>query len=139
VGRSYHDSDDKVILHFGHPANAADRRAITALVNRYYAAAAAEDGATACALSFSILAESLPEDFGHAPGPLFLRGANTCTAVLTRIFTHNHAQFVELFKMTGARVEGNEGRVLLGSTTKPASFNEVKRERGVWKIDRARG
>jgi hypothetical protein len=135
VDRSYHDGDDARFVHFGHAARAADRRAITALVERYYAAAAAGDGATACALTYSILAESLPQDYGSAPGPAYLRGAKTCAAVLSGLFKHLHANVSAPRTVTGVRVGRKRRLVILGSPILPESMAEVRPERGVWKMD----
>jgi hypothetical protein len=131
----YYDSDDSSILTYGHAASVADRRAITALVERYYAAAAAEDGAKACSMITSTFATAIPEDYGQAPGPAYLRGAGTCQAVMSRLLKHVHRQLPAAIKVTEVRVGGNQARALLGSRTTPASFILVERERGTWKID----
>src|SRR5665213_1011485 len=47
-----HDKDDFGIVYFGQPATASEARFIASLVKRYYAAAAASDGARACALMY---------------------------------------------------------------------------------------
>jgi hypothetical protein len=136
--RGYYDSDDGVIRSFGRAANAAEKREITALVKRYYAAAAASDGAKACPLIYSTLEEAIPEDYGQPPGPAYARG-KTCAVVMSKFFAHAHSQLVGTFKVTGVRVEGREVRALLGSKTVPASFISVRRERGAWKIDELLG
>src|SRR5258705_4632253 len=60
----YYDGDDNRIRAWGHAPSAADRGTIAALVNRYFAAAAAGDGAKACPLMYSILEEAIAEDYG---------------------------------------------------------------------------
>jgi hypothetical protein len=130
------DGDDASVRDYGHAAGAADARAITALVTRYYAAAAAGDGASACALTYALVAESLPEEYGQPPGPLYLRGASTCKAVLTIVFEHFHAQLSEPVAVTAVRVDGQRGEALLGFRALPAGVIEVRREHGAWKIDR---
>jgi hypothetical protein len=131
----YHDSDDSSILAYGHAAGAAKKRAIAAAVKRYYMAAAAGDGATACSMLVSSIARAAPEDYGQAPGPAYLRGAKTCAAVMSLLFKHDHSQLTGMIAVTGVRVEGNQARALLGSTTMPAGYISVERERGAWKID----
>jgi hypothetical protein len=131
-----YDSDDDSIPYFGRPAGVSDRSAITALVRRYYAAAASEDGAEACTLLYFILAESTPEQYGRAPGPRYLQGADTCQAVLSRVFAHFHAQLTEPPHVTAVRVSGDRGDALLAWTTLRAGFIEVRREGRAWKIDR---
>jgi hypothetical protein len=108
-----------------------------ALVGHYYAAAAAEDGAGACALTYFILVETLPEDYGGPPGPQYLRGATTCQAVLSRVFAHFHARLTRPMTVTGVRVDGALAYAVLGSTTMAPGYMEARRERGAWKIDRA--
>jgi hypothetical protein len=131
----YHDKDDNSIVDSGHAASAADKQVVTALVKRYYATAAAGDGTMACSMIVSSLARATPEDYGQAPGPYYLRGAKTCAAVMSLLFKHFHGQLTGAIEVTGVRVEGNQARVLLGSTTMPAGYISVERERGAWKID----
>jgi hypothetical protein len=136
AGKGYHDGDDGAVLGFGHAANASDRRAIASVVKRYYAAAATGDGGTACKLSFSLLAESLVEDYAHTPGPLYLRGLKTCPQILTKLFSHIHAQLTEPVAVTGVRVSGRRAYAILGWRSIPAGKTELRSENGVWKIDR---
>lgn len=48
------DGDDYAILDFGHPADAAEKGKIAALVRRYYEVAVAEDGAKACSMLYPV-------------------------------------------------------------------------------------
>src|SRR3981081_2539322 len=57
-----HNDDDEKVLYYGHAANAADRQSSIALVTRYLAAAAAEDGAAGCRMLAPVIAESIVED-----------------------------------------------------------------------------
>jgi hypothetical protein len=132
--KGYYDGDDGAIRSYGHAASAADRRTIAALVKRYYAAAAASDGAKACPLIYSTQEEAIPEDYGRPPGPAYARG-KTCAVVMSKMFAHAHNKLAGGFEVTGVRVEGREARALLGSRTVPARFVVVTRERGAWKID----
>jgi hypothetical protein len=126
---SHYDGDD----YFGQAASAADKRAVAALVKRYYTAAAAGDGAAACSLVYAIVAEAVPEEFNSSA----LRG-KTCAVVATKLFKQRHQQLAtDLAKLqvTGVRVKGRRGWVLL-------SFGEmferrmlVHREGGAWKIE----
>jgi hypothetical protein len=75
----------------GHPATATDRAAIAALTRRYYAAAAARDGARACSMLYSPLSESIAENYGTAGGPEYDRGTTTCAAAATGVFHHYRA------------------------------------------------
>jgi hypothetical protein len=132
---SYHDSDDHSIVSFGHPASAAGRQAVTAVVKRYQAVAAAADGAAACSLMYSRFAAVVPEDYGQAPGPAYLRGDTTCSAVMSALFKHSHGELTRTFDVSEVRVARNQGFALLGSGTAPASYLDVRRERGIWKVD----
>jgi hypothetical protein len=133
--KASYDSDDNPILNYGHAAGAADARAITALVQRYYAAAAAQDGATACALTRTIVAETLPEDYGQPPGPVYLQGASTCPALLSIVFKHFHAKLTVPVEVTGVRVSGDRADALVDFKTLQAGVIKVRREHGAWKID----
>jgi hypothetical protein len=120
---------------FGHVADAADRRAVTALVGSYYAAAAAQQGERACGMLFFALAESVAEKYGRAPGPRYLNGAYTCQAVLSRVFEHFHAQLQRRPTVALVRVNNNQARALLEWSTLPAGYVEAKREGATWKLD----
>ncbi len=133
---SYHDSDDRQIVEFGHEAQAGDRRTIAQLVERYYAIAAARDGAAACALLPHPLAASAVEDFGSASAasPAYLRHASTCSAVLAGMFAHEHSQVLGVH-VTDVRVEGAEALALLGSDQAPASSIALSRVHGRWRLE----
>jgi hypothetical protein len=131
----YHDSDDFAILDSGHPADAADRQAVTIAVKRYYAAAAAQDATEACRLMDPAYASALPEDYGGGPGPAYLRGAKTCAAVLSLVFKRAHRQLQSTIEVTGVRVNGGHALALLGSATMPASYANLERKQGTWRID----
>jgi hypothetical protein len=131
--KGFHDSDDYAIEAFGHAAGTADRQTVTRLVKRYYAAAGRGDGAAACLVIYSTLAATIPEDYGQSPGPSYARG-KTCAVVMSKLFKHAHSQMVAPVQVTGVRVKGKEGYVLLGSTSIPAGYIAVKREGRTWKI-----
>lgn len=124
-----------VIAEFGRPADALDRSEIAALVSGYYAAAGAEQGAKACGMLFFAVAESLAEKYGRAPGPLYLNGAKTCQAVLTRVFEHFHAQLSMRPTVTLVHVSGNRARALLAWKALPAGYVEARREGTAWKLE----
>jgi hypothetical protein len=131
------DSDTTRI--FGHAADVRDVRAVTALVKRYYAVAAAEDGAAACGMMYSILAEAVAEDYGGGAGVASLRGA-TCAQVMSKLFEQMHARLSAdsaTLKVAAVRVLGRRGSVLMSfEGRRPVHYLEVRRELGAWKIDR---
>jgi hypothetical protein len=138
VGAPYDDKNNNRDLNFGRAANASDRRAVTALVKRYYAAALAEDGTGACSMIYSTLAEAVPEDYGQVPGPLYMRGAKTCPAALVLMFKHFHMQLaaeVPKLVVTRVRLIERHGFAFLGFGTLPERKIDIAREGHAWKID----
>jgi hypothetical protein len=124
-------------LNFGHAAGEPDRKMIATLVKRYYAAALAGDGAKACSMMYSTLAEATPEDYAVPGGPEYLQGAKTCQAVTSRLFRHFHAQLkVEVPKLQVSRVllKERQGMVLLSFAALPRREIPVNREEHAWKI-----
>lgn len=115
-GAGAFDSDDTTTRHFGHIASPADAAQIAALVRRYYADEAHENGAAACELLASTYAESVPEDYGTSPpGPAWAQG-KTCAEVLDRTFARYHDEIVQRMprlKLERIRTIGREGVVLL--------------------------
>jgi hypothetical protein len=129
--------DNNTILHYGHPAGAADDRAIRDLVNRYYAAAFTSDGAKACSLLYSTLAEAVPEDYGQSPpAPAYMRGT-TCQAVMTLFFKHEHRRLAAMLpklKIARVRLEEHHGLVVLSFGKLPERQIRVAREGHLWKV-----
>jgi hypothetical protein len=114
--RSGVDDDAITIRSYGYAAGPAERFLIVALVRRYFAAAAVDDGARACRMIDKGLAKAVPLDYGKL-GPSYLHGGKTCAAVLARLFKHDRRRLVaeaRQLKVTGVRLEGGEGFVLLG-------------------------
>jgi hypothetical protein len=134
---SYYDTDDNSVRDYGHAADAADRRTITTLVKHYFAAAASENGASACSMIVSIMAKAASENLGGSAGPVYARG-NTCAVVLSKLFYHYHRQLAahdaEL-KVTGVRVDHAKGIAVLGYETLPGRQLHVLREGNTWKVD----
>jgi len=128
------DTDDAPVAGFGRPANASQQSTIVGLVERYLAAVHADAGASACTMIYSLIVESIPEDYGQAPGPAYARGS-TCAVVMTKLFRHAHSPPASAVRVVGVRVWGHKGYALLASAAMPASYIAVKRERSVWKIN----
>lgn len=135
---SYYDKDDKAILDHGRPASAGEQHEIEALVKRYYAAAASENGAKACEMLYSTYAESVPEDYGTSPpGPAYARGS-TCAAVLTHVFSHKHdevASKLHVLHVARVRVLHRLGLAVLSFKGIPPSEMGVAREGKRWKVE----
>ncbi len=130
------DTNNNTMLDFGRAAGASDKRAITALLKRYYRAAAAENGAAACSMLYSTLAEGVPEDYGSYNGPTYMRGS-TCPAVMTLLFKHYHRLLeIEVPKLKIAQVDLQErhGLAVLSFGTLPEREIQVEREGHVWRV-----
>jgi hypothetical protein len=127
------DADDKATLAYGRRPSAATRRAIASVVERYYAAAAAKDGAAGCPLLLASLARSVSEDFTQGDGALY-RGVRTCAAVLSFFFRHYRALIADAVTVADVRVEGDMAQVVLGSRTVPAAKTFLSRQNGSWKL-----
>jgi hypothetical protein len=132
-GSSRYDADDSPVLRFGYAASLAEVRAIASLVRRYYGDGAAGDGASACSLLYSLLRESVVEEYAQSPG---LRG-KTCAEVLSKLFKRRHRELagdVAALKLTIVRVGGDSGLALVrfGATRERRVL--VRRERGAWKM-----
>jgi hypothetical protein len=131
------DTRNNRIPNFGHAADTSDLRAITSLVKRYYAAALTEDGAKACSLLYSTLAEAIPEDYSGTPGVSYMHGAKTCAEAMTLLFKHYHPQLVlEVPKLQVhlVRLEQNHGVGLLSFGRLPERETSFLREGHVWKM-----
>jgi hypothetical protein len=140
---NHKDEDDHGARNYGHAASAADRRAIAALVKRYYATGVAGDGAAACALIYSGLAkspnlgEAAEAAYPPAPGVPPLRG-ESCARIMSLLFKEDHQRLaadIEGIEVTSVRVKGSRGLALLGFRTAPERQIPVRRERGTWKIE----
>jgi hypothetical protein len=129
------DNDNNHV--FGHPAAAAEVSEITALVKRYYAAAAASDGAAGCSLLYSTFAEGVAEDYGQLAGLSQAQGA-TCAEVMSKLFERRHRQLSAdnaTLKVVAVRVLGKRGSVMLDFGGTHGRYLEVHGELGRWKVD----
>jgi hypothetical protein len=128
------DADDGPVRYFGHAAGPAEARAIIAVVKRYYVAAAARDGAEGCRLLYSLLAETLVDEYGHVASV----SGSTCAAVLTKLFDNNHREAVRnLAKFHPFSIRAGSEHGLALYRIEPTTIRRmiVRREHGLWKID----
>jgi hypothetical protein len=130
----YHDSDDGPILNFGRAASVGEKQAIMPLVKRFYTAAVHGDGAAACSIMLPSLARSVAGAYGQSSGPSYLRGGESCAAIMSLLFAHFRAKLAGEIGVTNVLVKGNMAFVLIGSMTMPASYLPVEREDGHWWI-----
>lgn len=129
----YRDADDASVLARGRAAGAAEAATLAGVAERYFAAAAARDGAAACALLIPSVASAVPEGYGRPPGPDYLRGG-TCAAVMTRLFEHYHAKYAGAGRATSERLVGAQAFVFVGSRTMPALYLTLEREGQAWRV-----
>lgn len=132
--RGYYDRDDGALRGFGQAASEGDKRALVALVDRYYTAASAGDGSAACSIIAPALAASIPQSYGGITAPPYTRGAKTCAEVMSLLFRHFRGELTARTVITAIRVDGNQGRVLLGSPAQPAGYIPAIREHGGWSM-----
>lgn len=118
-------------------ADSSDRKAITALVKRYYAVALKEDGASGCAMFPPIFAKAIPLDYGKL-GPSYLRrAAGTCPAVMSLLFKHEHrtlAREVPQMKVVRVSLGGDRGAAFIRFGPLHERFIVVQRENNTWTI-----
>ncbi|MGH2912055.1 MAG: hypothetical protein ACRDJ3_06220 [Solirubrobacteraceae bacterium] len=129
------NDDDNHVLYYGHEAAPTDRQAIIALLTHYYAAAATNDGAKACPLLMSYLAEAVVEEMGHIPK---LRG-KSCAVVMSKLFKPRHALLSgenASLKVLTVRVEGDRALTVLSFANLPEVRQMTERLDGNsgWKI-----
>lgn len=122
------------MLDYGNPANAADWRRSVALVKRYFAAAAAADGAGACRLLVPLSAESVVERDGGSPP---LRG-RTCAVVMSKLFRLHHRMLAEksaALEVIAVRIKDDRGLAVLNfPEIHEARQIGLRRVRGTWKV-----
>jgi hypothetical protein len=138
IGAPSDDTNNNYILDYAHAASTADKRAVTALIKRYYAAAAVGDGAKACSMMYVTFAEAVAEDYGQgSAGDSYLRQGKTCPAVMALLFKHYHGQLaaeLPILEVTRVRLDRHHGLAVLSFGTMPERQIPVRRERRAWKI-----
>lgn len=129
-GKGWYDPDDAKTFDYGQAADTGDRREVTTLVKRYYAAAAADDGALACSLTYWVVAEVLAEEYaGEEEAP--------CPSGAARLFRRMHRRFATdaaAMRVTGVRVEGERGLALVSFGNAPTRYVIVHRQGHTWRI-----
>lgn len=125
------------IAEFGPAAGTADRRAITAVLKRYYAAALAGNGKLACSMLYSTYEESVAEDYGQQWSAAYLNGSKTCATVLSRLLAHYHFELaveVPKLEVIDVRIDRDHALAVLGFAGLPKRQIQLQRERGTWKV-----
>lgn len=134
----YFDADDNSVRRFGHAAPTSDRRAVVALVRRYFKAANDGNGVAACSMMTPPVSSSVAGDLGGAAGPRYASGT-TCPAVMSKVFAHYHRQLSahsrRLLGASDVRLSGNEGIVVLMFKALPGRRIGVARVNGTWLVN----
>jgi hypothetical protein len=131
------DKDDSFVTTFGHAASAADKRTITALIERYYAALASGNGATACSLLFVVLNESIPETYGQTGSDPTAGRGKSCGSVLSNVVRGSHRELVSKdrkLKVVAIRVQRRRAWVLMRFGPESVRRIVVYWEGNAWKV-----
>lgn len=132
------DSETGTVRTYGHEAPEPERSMLSALVKRYFKAAAAADGVTGCRLLEPGMARGMPVDYGRL-GPSYMRGPGGCGAILARLFRHDHAELLAKdreLKIVGVRTGGGLAFVLLHFPGLPERQIPVERQDGSWRVEK---
>jgi hypothetical protein len=129
---------ERSLLDFGEPASKADVRAMTPVVKRYYAVAAAGDAKRACAMIDPAFTKALSAEI-RVSAPSYLHGAKTCQAAAADTFRHYRHELTVPIRVNGALTDGNTGYVVVSSAKMPDSMIAVRRMHAAWVIDSVLG
>jgi hypothetical protein len=119
----------------GRRADPTERLAITRLLKRYYAAAAADNGPEACTLLDRPIVSGLDE--GQTDSS---QGDDTsCAVMVSQLFKQQHASLVAddvpTMSVIGVRIKGAIATATLGFMTVPVAKIRLEREMNVWRLD----
>jgi hypothetical protein len=138
------DEDDTYLRSYGHEASDRQKGAVATLLEQYYRAAAAGDGARACSLIYEPIArltdfaDVVPAAYASVSGTSLFRG-KTCSQVESVLFELDHkslaAAATATTMVTSLRVEGVHGIALLAFKTIPERQIAMAREDGRWTVD----
>jgi hypothetical protein len=133
-------NDDRELFEtYGKSASPADTRAVRKLVQSYYAAALAADGATACSLLHANLAANLAHAAGPDPRKSSRESAReACVRFMSTLLAQQHqrlADGVPTMLVTSVHVKGDVGLAVLGFRSMPEAEIAVEREGHQWKVD----
>ena len=134
---------DDIGRRYGHAPSAVEKRAITDLIKRYYAVAAAGDGRKACAMiapglirGQSLAEGAIPKEFIPVSGSSVFRHKG-CAQIASLIFSIDRqllAEEVPTLQALSVRIKGSQGLVVLGFRTSPERQMPVERVHGAWRV-----
>jgi hypothetical protein len=128
------NDDVDLLAPYGGNVDRLDLKAVRAVVERYYRAAVAEDGATACGLLSPSLARALARE---ASAPSSDEG-RACAQAASKLFSQQHAHLLSYdvahMVVVSVHARNGLGLAILGFRSQPESEILVERARGSWKI-----
>jgi hypothetical protein len=133
-GSGRHDPDNDQSSSFGMPATVAQQRTFEAAIRRYYAVAAAGDGAHACSLLYWLAAEKLVNEQQQGRlGP-----ARSCARLAAAQFDARHAELREDAReltLAEARVRERRAVALVIFAARRERLVPLHLEGSTWKMD----
>jgi hypothetical protein len=129
-GDGDHNDDDYDVTGYGHDAHAAERRAITMLIERYHSATAAHDGTKACELLNATLAAALAAGTGR-------QVMGTCGSAVVSLLEQEGGRSdtnLPTIDVTVVRLEGDKALSLVRLPTGEEREITLIREGDTWKI-----
>jgi hypothetical protein len=138
--QSFEKTDTLATSTFGREMSATERPAVVALIKRYYAAAAADDGALACPLLDPTLATGLGErqSQGQGQGHAAQSHGGGCAAAVSALFNQQHTQLmadeVATMSVIDVHVQGNEGIVTVAFRNALSGRIPIRRQGRAWKL-----
>lgn len=127
------DGDDRATFAFGRPAGSATA-AITSAVRRYFAAAGAADGTSACPLLLPSLARSVPASRVGANGQIS-RGGGTCATALSALFAQFHEELAAPVTVVSIRRKTSVAEAIVSSRTLRAGRVFLVRRGRSWGLE----
>lgn len=117
---------------YGHSADAAERAAVTHVVQAYYAALSSGHEVAACGM----LAPHIQALLERSIRRTRLLHGKGCVGAFKLIFGQGgrNSSISPTVSVTGVRVDGDNGYALFSTQTIPSAQIHVERERGAWKI-----
>jgi hypothetical protein len=137
LGMGRYDTDADADPTFGPVATPTEHQAIATLIKRYYAVAAAGNGALACTMLAPLVAEAAVEEHRPGKGPPALRGRG-CAQVLSRLFAERHRELVAdvaTLRVGWTQTKGRRAVALANFGPAREMLVYVRHANGVWQMN----
>jgi hypothetical protein len=120
-------------------ASPVGAHAATLVVKRYFAVAARDDGAAACSLMYSALAEATAVAYERETGTPAARN-EACAVAVSSVFARMRRQLraeSATLRVDEVRVLGRQASVRVTfAAERPSRYVSLERERGAWRVSR---